>query len=170
MIEVELVGVKVDVSTNSPVMLLQETERPNRTLPVFIGSPEASAIEIAARGLETPRPLTHDLLKDAIEVLGGSLVKVVITELKGGTFYAEMELMQSRGPFIISCRPSDGVALAVRMGTPMFVSEELMELEGVVIEDTVEVERDTDPEPVNQDEIVGEFRDFLDNIKPEDFS
>ena len=169
MVEVELVGVKVDVRTNPPVMLLQELESPKRTLPVFIGSPEASAIEIAARGLETPRPLTHDLLKDVIEVLGGSLLRIVITELKGGTFYAEMEIIQGRGPIIVSCRPSDGVALAIRTGAPMFVSEELIDAEGVVVDEVTDDE-EQDTAPTNPEEIVGEFRDFLDSVKPEDFS
>lgn len=170
MVEVELAAVKVDLRSNSPVLLLQEISAPHRTLPIFIGSPEASSIEYAARGIETPRPLTHDLMRDLLDGLGAALTKIVITELNGGTYFAEMEILHGRSPLTVSCRPSDAVALAVRVGTPMFVADDLMNSEGMIIEEEITVEVEEGEPGEAQEEIVGEFRDFLDNIKPEDFS
>lgn len=167
MVEVELAAVKVDLRSNAPVLLLQEVAAPNRTLPIFIGSPEASSIEYAARGIATPRPLTHDLLRDVIDALGGKIERVVITELRDGTYYAEMEMVRERVPFVVSCRPSDAVAIALRVGSPMFVADELMNAEGIVLEVDEDIETE---EPGTQEEIVDEFRDFLNSIRPEDFS
>lgn len=165
MIEVELSAVRVDVHSNSPVLLLQEIKSPKRTLPIFIGAPEANAIEMALRGVEVARPLTHDLLKSVIDMLGASVLRVVITELKDRTFFAELELVRGKTTTVVSTRPSDAVALAIRARASIFVSDELMDAEGIVVaEEELEVTEET------QEEIVDEFRDFLDNINPEDFS
>ena len=97
MIRVTLVGVRVEVPSNQPIVLLREFEGGQRYLPIFIGSPEATAIVYALQGMETPRPMTHDLFKTVLDDLGAKLVQVVITELHDGTFYAEIELTRRRG-------------------------------------------------------------------------
>ncbi len=165
MVEVRLSAVRVDLQSNTPVLLLTETEGPGRTLPIFIGAPEATAIAFAVQGVATPRPMTHDLLRDVLQALGTQLQRVVITELRSATYYAELHLGGPAGSVEVSCRPSDAVALAVRTGSPLYVSDELMEAEGVVLPAEDEDDEDASPE-----DLVGRFRRFLDEVKPEDFS
>ncbi len=157
-----LSAVRVDLQSNTPVLLLTETEGSGRTLPIFIGAPEATAIAFAVQGVATPRPMTHDLLRDVLQVLGAQLERVIITELRSATYYAELHLSGPRGTVEVSCRPSDAVALAVRTGSPLFVSDDLMEAEGIVLP--------ADDDEVSPDELVGRFRQFLDEVSPEDFS
>ena len=164
MVEVRLSAVRVDLQSNTPVLLLTEAEGAGRTLPIFIGAPEATAIAFAIQGVSTPRPMTHDLLRDVIEALDAHLDRVVITELRSATYYAELQLSRPGGSITVSSRPSDAVALAVRTGSPLFVTDELMEAEGVLLPSEEE------DEPTNPDEIVGQFREFLDQVRPEDFS
>lgn len=167
MVEVRLSAVRVDLQSNTPVLLLTEAEGLGRTLPIFIGAPEATAIAFAIQGVNPPRPMTHDLLRDVVEALGAQLERVVITELRSATYYAELQLRRGNGPLSVSSRPSDAVALAVRMGSPLYVADDLMEAEGILLpSDDDEQEND----PANPDELVGEFRQFLDSIRPEDFS
>src|SRR3954467_2865476 len=111
-----LVGVRVEVPSNQPIVLLREHEG-SRYLPIFIGQPEATAIVYALQGLETPRPMTHDLFKTVLDDMKVGLSKVEITELHDGTFYAEIELDREGNMTRISSRPSDAIALAVRYGT-----------------------------------------------------
>ncbi len=154
----------MDLQSNTPVLLLQETEGEGRTLPIFIGSPEATSIAYALQGVTMPRPLTHDLMKDLLDGLGVSVERVIVTELRASTYYAELHLVRSGERTIISSRPSDAVAIAVRTEAPLFVSDELMESEGIVLAlDADEEEEDT------PDELVGLFRQFLDTVRPEDF-
>lgn len=164
MVRVQLRAVRVDLQSNTPVLLLQETEGEGRTLPIFIGSPEATAIAYALQGVVMPRPLTHDLMKDALEALGVAVEHVIITELRASTYYAELHLVQGEQKTIVSSRPSDAVALAVRTEAPLYVSDELMEAEGIIL--TLESDEDDDDTP---DELVGQFRQFLDQVRPEDF-
>jgi bifunctional DNase/RNase len=156
----------VDLQSNTPVLLLQETEGEGRTLPIFIGSPEATAIAYALQGVDMPRPLTHDLMKDMLDALDIGVERVVITELRGATYYAELHLLRQGSRTVISSRPSDAVAIAVRAETPLFVSDELMESEGIVL--SLESD-DEDEEGEVPEELVGQFRRFLDSIRPEDF-
>src|SRR4029078_12135101 len=114
-IRLSLIGVRVEVPTNQSIVLLRE-ERGARFLPIFIGSPEATAIVYALQGLETPRPMTHDLFKSVLDGLDVSIERVEITELHDGTFYAEIELLRDGTKSRISSRPSDAIALAVRYG------------------------------------------------------
>lgn len=165
MVEVRLSAVRVDLQSNTPVLLLTETEGAGRTLPIFIGAPEATAIAFAVQGVPTPRPMTHDLLRDVVQALGGQLQRVVITELRSATYYAELHLGGPSGSAEVSCRPSDAVALAVRTGSPLFVADELMEAEGVVLPAEEDEEDEVSPE-----DLVGRFREFLDEVRPEDFS
>ena len=175
MVEVRLRAVRVDLQSNTPVLLLQESEGLGRTLPIFIGAPEATAIAFALQGMDTPRPMTHDLIRDLLEALGADVVRVVVTELRSSTYYAEIVLLHEAARCPVSSRPSDAVAVAVRTGAPLFVADDLMDAEGVMLAVDEEEDEDEDDEgPVedegNPEEIVGEFRSFLDSIRPEDFS
>jgi bifunctional DNase/RNase len=169
MVEVRLRAVRVDLQSNTPVLLLQESEGLGRTLPIFIGAPEATAIAFALQGMDTPRPMTHDLIRDLLDALGADVVRVVVTELRTSTYYAEIILLQGGRELSVSSRPSDAVAVAVRTGTPLFVADDLMDAEGILLAVDDEEEGDDNPDD-NPDELVGEFRHFLDTIRPEDFS
>jgi bifunctional DNase/RNase len=171
MVEVRLRAVRVDLQSNTPVLLLQESEGLGRTLPIFIGAPEATAIAFALQGMDTPRPMTHDLIRDLLDALGADVVRVVVTELKTATYFAEIVLLQGDREVPVSSRPSDAVAVAVRTGAPLYVADDLMDNEGIML--AVDEEEDNEPdedEGANPDELVGEFRNFLDSIRPEDFS
>ncbi|HUY64105.1 MAG TPA: bifunctional nuclease family protein [Acidimicrobiales bacterium] len=167
MVEVRLSAVRVDLQSNTPVLLLTETGGLGRTLPIFIGAPEATAIAFALQGVSTARPMTHDLLRDIVAALGADLERVVITELRAATYYAELHLKRGEDTMTVSARPSDSVALAVRTSSSLFVSDELMDAEGILLPAD---EDDENGESGNPDELVGEFRQFLDTIRPEDFS
>jgi hypothetical protein len=156
----------VDLQSNTPVLLLQESEGEGRALPIFIGSPEATAIAYALQGVDMPRPLTHDLMKDMLDALTIGVERVVITELRGSTYYAEIHLLRQGVRTVVSSRPSDAVAVAVRTETPLFVSDDLMESEGIVL--ALESDEDEETQEV-PDELVGQFRQFLDSVRPEDF-
>lgn len=164
MVRVLLRAVRVDLQSNTPVLLLQETDGEGRTLPIFIGSPEATAIAYALQGVTMPRPLTHDLMKDLLGALDISVERIIITELRASTYYAELHLVQGTVRTVVSSRPSDAVAVAVRTEAPLFVSDELMESEGIML--ALESDEDSDEVP---EELVGEFRQFLDSVRPEDF-
>ncbi|HLG66537.1 MAG TPA: bifunctional nuclease family protein [Acidimicrobiales bacterium] len=166
MVEVRLRAVRVDLQSNTPVLLLQETEGEGRTLPIFIGTPEATAIAYALQGVEMPRPMTHDLMKDMLDALHVEVERVLVTELRSSTYFAELHLRRGSDRSVVSSRPSDAVAVAVRTGSPLFVSDELMDAEGILL--AIDSGEDEEQE-ANPDELVGQFREFLDNIKPEDF-
>jgi bifunctional DNase/RNase len=144
-----------------PIVLLRETEGDRRVLPIFIGSPEATAIAFALERVETPRPMTHDLLKNLLEELDVSVERVVVTELRDSTFYAEIHLRRNGQSHTVSSRPSDAIALAVRCSAPLFASEELLD----------EVGQEPPAEPEEEaEEIIDEFRDFIERVNPEDFA
>lgn len=173
MVEVRLRAVRVDLQSNTPVLLLQESEGLGRTLPIFIGAPEATAIAFALQGMDTPRPMTHDLIRDLLEALDADVARVVVTELRSSTYYAEIVLLRDGDEVPVSSRPSDAVAVAVRTGAPLFVADDLMDAEGIMLA-VDEEDEESEEEPAvaegNPEEIVGEFRSFLDSIRPEDFS
>jgi bifunctional DNase/RNase len=165
-IAMELVGVRVEIPDNTPVLLLREQEGRKRILPIMIGNPEASAIHLALEGVVAPRPMTHDLFVEVVGTLGATLERVVITELREHTFYAELHLATGQGERVVSSRPSDALALAVRTGSAIFASDELLDAvgqEAVVVVDAA----DDDP---NAEAILDEFHDFIENISPDDFS
>jgi bifunctional DNase/RNase len=157
-IRVSLIGVRVEVPSNQPIVLLREDEG-QRYLPIFIGPPEATAIVYALQGMETPRPMTHDLFKTVLDEMSMALQQVVITRLDEGTFYAEIELSRDEGSLRISSRPSDAIALAVRYEEPIpiFVAEDVIDEAGVLFE------AEEDEEQIEQ------FREFLEQVAPEDF-
>ncbi|MEJ7799449.1 MAG: bifunctional nuclease family protein [Ilumatobacter sp.] len=157
----ELVGVRVEIPANTPMLLLQEQSGDHRLLPIYIGSPEASSIHYALEGIEPPRPLTHDLFITVLDQLGATLDKVVVTEVRDHTYYAELHLKVGDGEQIVSSRPSDAIALAVRCEAPMFASDELLDEVGQVPE----------PEPEEEAaEIIDEFKDFIESVSPDDFA
>jgi hypothetical protein len=157
-VEMELVGVRVELPSASPIVLLKEVAPPGRLLPIFIGSPEATAIALALDEVETPRPMTHDLFKTVLEQLDVRLEKVVVTDLQGKTFFAELELIGSTGRLVISSRPSDALALAARTGTPIFAVETVLREAGYTV-----------PEDTGDEAVLEEFRDFIDTVDPADF-
>ncbi|MBX6372256.1 MAG: bifunctional nuclease family protein [Acidothermus sp.] len=152
--ELQVVGVRVELQTNQPIVLLREVGG-DRYLPIWIGAVEATAIAFAQQGVVPPRPLTHDLMRDVLNALGVKLNAVRITEMRDNVFYAE--LVFDRGPEV-SARPSDAIALALRTGAAIFGSEAVLEEAGIEMPG----ERDTEDE-------VEKFREFLDSISPEDF-
>lgn len=165
MVEVVLRAVRVDVGSSTPLLLLEEVGG-DRVLPIFIGAPEATAIAYALQHIETPRPMSHDLLGNVITALGARLFAVEITHLIGNTFYANLRLLREGQEVLVSARPSDAVALALRVGAPLLVSDELMNDEGQVFQ--VGDEDDEDSEE-SEATLLAELRDFLNNVRPEDF-
>jgi hypothetical protein len=163
MVEMHLVAVRVELPSNTPILLLQETGGANRTLPIYIGASEAQAIAYALQGVVTPRPMTHDLMKDIVEELGVSVECVVITELRDRTFFAEIRLNAGTRRHSVSARPSDAVALAVRVNATIYAEEALVDAEGYVLQAD---ESDESPEA---DDLVVQFREFIEGIRPEDF-
>jgi bifunctional DNase/RNase len=158
--EVEVVGVRVEVPSNQPIVLLREAAG-ERYLPIWIGAVEATAIAFAQQGVVPPRPLTHDLLKDVLDATGNALTEVRITEVNDGVFYATLVLGSG---VEVSARPSDSIALALRTGTPVFCTEEILAEAGIPVPDS-----ETDDDEVVEEEEVERFREFLDHVTPEDF-
>ena len=156
MIELNLVGVRVELPTNQPIVLLREREG-ERYLPIWIGAMEATAIAFALQGIVTARPMTHDLMKNVFEEVGLQVERIVITELKEGTFYATIFMSQNGSRYEVSSRPSDAIALAVRTNVPIFAQEEVLSEASIVIRDDEEQE-------------VEKFRSFLEQVNPEDFA
>jgi hypothetical protein len=165
MAEMELVGVRVEMPSSSPIALLREVGGAGRVLPIFIGAPEATAIAFALEEVVTPRPMTHDLLQNLLDELGVSLEKVTVTELRDGVFIAELELHAHDGVHTLSARPSDAIALAARTGSPIHAAEAVLDEAGYI-----EEADEDDEDPVQSEEIVEEFRDFIDSVNPEDFA
>jgi bifunctional DNase/RNase len=155
LIELELVGVRVELPHNQPIVLLKE-QTGFRFLPIWIGAPEATSIAFALQGVAMPRPLTHDLLRNVLADLSVDVERIVVTELRDGTFYAEIELVQGGRTVKISSRPSDAIALAVRASVPIFAEEAVLAEAGIEIEDEDEQE-------------VERFKQFIDSVSPEDF-
>jgi len=155
-VAMEIVGVRVELPTNTPILLLRERDG-NRYLPIWIGTPEATAIALALEGIETSRPLTHDLMKTLLDALGADIERVDVTSLSEGTFFAELVIEAEGEELTISSRPSDAIALATRAGAPVFATKELLDEAGIEIHD------DTDEEEIER------FREFLDDVTPDDF-
>lgn len=165
LIPVEVVGVRIEMPSNQPILLLKEIEG-SKFLPIWIGSNEASAIAFSQQGLNPSRPLTHDLIADLLDRIGAVLTAVHITEMIDGIFYAELILRNEDGPLPpLSARPSDAVALALRCKSNILVDLELLESSGIEIpEGTLSSEG-----AEGLDEVEA-FKEFLDQINPEDFA
>lgn len=155
-IRMEVVGVRVELPSNQPIVLLRE-EGGSRYLPIWIGANEATAIATAMEGVQPPRPLTHDLMRSIIDAIGALPVSVVITEMRDSVFFADLALEVSGEETKISSRPSDAIALAVRTGTPVFAAPDVLEDAAVHFEDE------------DEEEEVARFREFLEEVTVEDF-
>jgi bifunctional DNase/RNase len=155
-IPLDVVGVRVELPSNQPIVLLKEKEG-TRYLPIWIGANEATAIATAMEGVQPPRPLTHDLMRSVIDAVGALAVRVVITEMRDSVFFADLTLDVDGKEVKISARPSDAVALAVRTGTPVLAAPAVLEEAGVHFEDE------------DEEEAVARFREFLEEVTVEDF-
>jgi bifunctional DNase/RNase len=154
-------GVRIDRMAGTPVVMLREEDAPRRQFEIFIGAPEAAAIKTALDDEKTPRPLTHELFVNAFEQLQFDVDHVVLTHVSAGTYFAELVIVGEGGDQTrVSARPSDAIAIALRASCPVYASEALLEMVGEVVEED---------ESVPNDEILDEFRDFIENISPEDF-
>jgi bifunctional DNase/RNase len=150
--EVDVMGVRVEMPSNQPIVLLREVTG-ERYLPIWIGAVEATAIAFAQQGVVPPRPLTHDLMKDLLDALGQELAEVQITDMKDGVFFATLVLGSG---VEIGARPSDSIALALRTGSRIVCAEEVLDEVGLAV-------------PAEQEDEVERFREFLDQVTPEDF-
>ncbi|HEY1135226.1 MAG TPA: bifunctional nuclease family protein [Nocardioides sp.] len=150
--EVDVVGVRVEMPSNSPIVLLREAAG-ERYLPIWIGAVEATAIAFAQQGVTPPRPLTHDLMKDVLEATGNALDEVRIVEVRDGIFYAVLVLASG---VEVSARPSDSIALALRTGSRIVCADDVLDEAGLAV-------------PAEQEDEVEKFREFLDHVTPEDF-
>jgi uncharacterized protein len=156
--EMVIYGVSFDMVGKQPIVLLKAVDT-NKFLPIWIGHPEAAAILMKLQGATTPRPMTHDLLFDMLGEIDVSCAKVAVTELRENTFYATITLSVGGRDVEIDSRPSDALALAVRAGAPIFAAED------VIAESAIEFEHEVE----DQEDVVNKFKEFLDDVSPEDF-
>ncbi len=152
-------GVSFDLVGKQPIVLLKTAEG-NKYLPIWIGHPEAAAILMKLQGATAPRPLTHDLLVNMLNELEVEIVRVTVTELRDNTFHASITVIQNGSELEIDSRSSDAIAVAVRAQAPIFAADEVIE------ESAIEF----DGEDVNEEDIVDEFKKFLDHVSAEDFA
>jgi uncharacterized protein len=150
--EVDVMGVRVEMPSNQPIVLLREVTG-ERYLPIWIGAVEATAIAFAQQGVVPPRPLTHDLMKDVLDAMGAQLTEVQITDMRDGVFYATLVFDSG---VEVGARPSDSIALALRTGSRIMCSEQVLDEVGLAV-------------PAEQEEEVERFREFLEEVTPEDF-
>jgi bifunctional DNase/RNase len=156
MVELSLVGVRVELPSNQPIVLLKETQG-ERYLPIWIGAVEATAIAFALQGIQTPRPMTHDLMRDILRETDIQVERILINELVDQTFFALIRMSQNGKSAEVSSRPSDAIALAVRINAPIFAAEEVLDQAGIELKDDEETE-------------VEKFREFLDQVTPDGFA
>ncbi|MGI8775431.1 MAG: bifunctional nuclease family protein [Actinomycetota bacterium] len=156
MVELSLVGVRIELPSNTPIVLLKEATG-DRYLPIWIGQHEATAIAFALQGIQTPRPMTHDLVRDILNETSVQVERIVINDLVDQTFFATIRMSSNGSTVEVSSRPSDAIALAVRLGSPIFSAEEVLDQAGIKLENDEEDE-------------VEKFREFLDQVTPEDFA
>ena len=153
-------ALQYDSVGRQPIVLLRTSDE-RLLLPIWIGPNEANAIMAKLRGSEPARPMTHDLLQSVVDAMGAAIVRVTVTELRDNTYYAVITLRVNGEEIEIDSRPSDAIALAVRVEAPIFAADDVVE------ESAVEAET---PEPDQEDEVVDEFRRFLDDVRPDDFA
>ena len=156
--EMVIYGVSFDLVGKQPIVLLKTADG-NKFLPIWIGHPEAAAILMKLQGASTPRPMTHDLVTDMLSQLDAQVVRITVTELRDSTFYAQITVQQDGSEIEVDSRPSDAIALAIRAEAPIFVADRVIE------ESAIEFEG----EEVNEEEIVSEFKQFLENVSPDEF-
>jgi bifunctional DNase/RNase len=157
--EMVIYGVSFDMVGKQPIVLLKTAEG-NRFLPIWIGHNEAAAILMKLQGASTPRPLTHDLVTEILGQLDAQVIRIIVTELRENTFFAEITVQQDGAEIQIDSRPSDAIALALRADAPIYAADEVIE------ESAIEFEG----EEVDEEAIVSEFKSFLDQVTPEEFA
>lgn len=155
LIEMKVSGLGLDKDSDSPVVLLKEADG-ERVLPIWIGHAEASAIAIALEGIKVERPLTHDLIRAVIEGLKAKVSRILINELKDNTFYAKIYLERGKSIINVDARPSDSIALALRVQVPIFVSQNVLSSSGTSME-------------IDDETRAKALKKFLANLNPEDF-
>lgn len=173
MIEVNIDSIRVSLMSQHRVVVLKEVDT-ERYLPIWIGPFEADAITIQLQGVQVARPLTHDLLKSVIDEMGATISHVMVSELKNDTFYARIVMDVNGDSMEIDARPSDAIALAVRVNAPLFVAEEVMEMASIVPEknlDEIELDGDVEaaePLSADEEEKLSVFRDFINELDLDD--
>jgi uncharacterized protein len=168
---VDILGLNVEAANGGPLVLLREHDAPHRVLPISIGAPEAIAIGLALDHEVPPRPLTHDLLATFVHDLDARVDHVEVTELRNGTFHAELTVEGPTGERRLDSRPSDAIALALRVDAPVFVSEDVLDEAGAILaivtdEDTVEVDAEPEVDEETIEAEVARFRTLLDDLDP----
>ena len=157
--EMVIYGVSFDMVGKQPIVLLK-TVSGNKFLPIWIGHAEAAAILMKLQGTESPRPLTHDLMTDMLSELRSSITRITVTELRDNTFFALITLQSDGTEIDVDSRPSDAIALAVRSNAPIFASDDLISESAIEFDD----------EPDDSEDMVNKFKEFLDEVSPDDFA
>ena len=157
--EMVIYGVSFDLVGKQPIVLLKTADG-NKFLPIWIGHPEAAAILMKLQGASTPRPMTHDLVTEILSQLDAQVTRITVTELRENTFYAQITVQMDGQEIEVDSRPSDAIALAIRAEAPIFAADHVIE------ESAIEFEG----EEVNEEEMVSEFRNFLDSVTPDEFA
>jgi bifunctional DNase/RNase len=157
--QMQIYGVSFDMVGKQPIVLLKTVDG-NKFLPIWIGHPEAAAILMKLQGASTPRPMTHDLMTEVLEQMDAKCERVSVTELRDNTFFASITISMNGSEMEIDSRPSDAIALAVRVQAPIFAADDVIEESAIEFEHEVE----------DQEEVVDRFKEFLDNVTPEDFA
>ena len=157
MLEMKVRGLTLDPLSNMALVVLRDLED-NKALPIWVGIPEANAIALELEQVPTPRPMTHDLIKNILEGIQASVVRIVVNDLRDSTFYATIFLSLQEQEFCIDARPSDAIAIALRAKAPIFVALDVIERVGT-----------TDVNAQNTADETEGLKEWLDNIKPEDF-
>lgn len=169
MLRIDIATIALDPKTEQPVLILKPASSPNpapRILPITLGHPEATAILMALQGVHFPRPMTHDLLAGIMDSLDVRLIRVEINDFDKGTFFAALTLEQGDEEYVVDARPSDAIALAVRMKAPVFIEEDIFALASVEIESLHVEELRSAAEIENE---IDTFREFIDHVVPTDF-
>ena len=157
--EMVIYGVSFDLVGKQPIVLLKTAEG-NKFLPIWIGHPEAAAILMKLQSASTPRPMTHDLVTDMLDQLGAQVTRITVTELRENTFYAQITVQLDGSEIEVDSRPSDAIALAIRADAPIYAAEE------VIAESAIEFEHEVE----ESEEVIEKFKEFLDEVSPEDFA
>jgi uncharacterized protein len=160
LVEMKVRGLALDPVSNMPIIILRD-EEDKRSLPIWVGIFEANAIALELEKIPTPRPMTHDLIKNILESLEAQVLKIVVTDLKDNTFFAVLHLQMGDAEYTVDSRPSDAIALALRVGAPIYVDEEVIRKAK-----SLEVSKEAEPAKTDDPE---QLREWLQNIKPEDF-
>lgn len=176
--QVDVSGIALEARTGAPLVVLRERAEPHRLLPIFLGAPEASAIALAATGQRPPQPLVHDVMAALVRSLDGTVERIEVTGSADGAFVASIAVDAPGGTRRVGSRPSDALALAVRMGAPIWVADDVLDVAGALPEpdtddgsttSTIGSATNTQIDPAQIEEAVHDFRSFLDDVSPADF-